>query len=88
MEHEEGIAIHDGHLWMDINAAIASDKLNPIPGFTRNDLYRDSMRERDELIAKLMDLCGDMRAWITLVPPSVMDDIDGRINDLGVEVDW
>lgn len=49
-----------GHLWMDVDAAKTSDRLHPIPGFTRNDIYRDTMLERDELVKTLVGIIGDM----------------------------
>ncbi len=49
-----------GHLWVDVDAAKTSDQLHPIPGFTRNDIYRDTMLERDELVGTLVGIIGDM----------------------------
>lgn len=54
------MAVHNGHLWVDVTEALKSDLATPIEGFTRNDIYRESMLERDKLIAELSQLVRDM----------------------------
>lgn len=53
-------AVHDGRTWVCVEAATESDALKPIPGFTRDSIYRDSMQEYGEWMEKAMTLMLDM----------------------------
>lgn len=53
-------AVHDGRLWVCVEGALESDELKPIPGFTRDSIYRDSMQEYGEWMDKAKALMRDM----------------------------
>ena len=57
-------AVHDGRTWVCAEAALESDALKPIPGFTRDSIYRDSMAECGEWMGKATDLMRDMYALL------------------------
>ena len=57
-------AVHDGKAWVCVGRALESDELKPIPGFTRDSIYRDSMREHGEWMERATALMRDMHALL------------------------
>lgn len=53
-------AVHDGRAWVCVEGALESDELKPIPGFTRDSIYRDSTQEYGEWMEKATALMRDL----------------------------
>lgn len=86
-------AVHDGKLWVCVERALGSDELKPIPGFTRDGVYRDSMREYGEWMEKATALMRDMRdaligyeCWLCSEMPDKMEwaRFDERLREFGI----
>lgn len=71
-------AVHDGRLWVCVEGALESDELKPIPGFTRDSIYRDSMQEYGGWMGKATALMRDMWSAMLEAHPN------GGIRDMGL----
>lgn len=92
-------AVHDGRTWVCVEAAMESDALKPIPGFTRDSIYVDSMREYGEWMEKATDLMRDLYSGFECCVAKVCDAcpssaklgdapcaIEERLREFGIEV--
>ena len=82
-------AVHDGRTWVCVEAAMESDALKPIPGFTRDSIYRDSMAEYGEWIRKATELMRDIwtaTAWEYGMTDKHRDGLRRRLEEFGIEV--
>ena len=90
-DHDFAMAAHDGRTWVCVEDALESDALTPIPGFTRNDIYRDAMSEYGEWMEKATDLMRDMwDAMLDANPNGGVRDmglIEKRLREFGIEVE-
>ena len=85
-------AVHDGRTWVCVEGALESDAMKPIPGFTRDSLYRDSMQEYVEWMEKAKALMRDIwevaddMFWGGTDSMSVktMTDLEDRLGEFGI----
>ena len=98
-DHDFAMAVHDGRTWVCVEAAIESDAIKPIPGFTRDDIYRDSGREYGEWMDKATELMRDLYSGFECCVAKVCDAcpssaklgdapcaIEERLREFGIEV--
>ena len=85
------IAVHDGRTWVCVEDALASDAMKPIKGFTRDSLYRHSMREYIEWMERATKLMRDLWALTDemfrfKVSPSIntMAEFEERLEEFGI----
>ena len=87
-DHDFAMAVHDGRTWVCMEAAMESDALKPIPGFTRDSIYRDSMREYGEWIRKATELMRDIwttTTWEYGMTDEHRDGLRRRLEEFGIE---
>ena len=83
-------AVHDGRTWVCVEAAMESDALKPIPGFTRDSIYRDSMREYGEWMRKAEALMRDIwttTTWEYGMTDEYRDELRKRLEEFEIEVE-
>ena len=98
-DHDFAMAAHDGRTWVCVEGALESDVLKPIEGFTRDSIYRDSMREYGEWMEKATDLMRDLYSGFECCVAKVCDAcpssaklgdapcaIEERLREFGIEV--
>ena len=78
------MAVHDGRTWVCVEGALESDVLKPIEGFTRDSIYRDSMREYGEWMEKATELMRDM--WPLVLADGASEAFAERLREFGIEV--
>ena len=89
-DHDFALAVHDGRTWVCVEAAIESDALKPIPGFTRDSIYRDSMAEYGEWMGKATELMRDIwttTTWEYGMTDEHRDGLRRRLEEFGIEVE-
>ena len=88
-EHDFSMDVHDGRTWVCVEGALESDVLKPIEGFTRDSIYRDSMREYGEWMEKATELMRDMWGLVNRLYIGDGEHIEGyaeRLREFGIEV--
>ena len=87
-EEQFAYAVHDGKTWVCVERALESDMMKPIPGFTRDSIYRDSMQEYCEWMEKATELMRDI--WSTMSrfdghdAPIDWSSLENRLGEFGI----
>ncbi len=88
-DQQFAMAVHDGRTWVCVEGAMESDVLKPIPGFTRDSVYRDSMQEYGEWMEKATALMRDMWGWVweSGIKADEFDAMAERLREFGIRDD-